>query len=56
MRRVAGLTSYVFLFLLRSAKLYASDTNITITEFRHMYDTLLAGKTFVTIRRRTDCR
>lgn len=41
-------TGFVFLFLLGSMNLYASDTNITITEFRQLYNSLLAGKTLVT--------
>lgn len=41
-------TGFVLLFLLGSMNLYASDTNITITEFRQLYNSLLAGKTLVT--------
>lgn len=41
-------TGFVFLFLLGSMNLYASDTDITITEFRQLYNSLLAGKTLVT--------
>ena len=48
MSGIIKVTSFVSLFLLGSMNLYASGTDITITEFRQLYNSLLAGKTLVT--------
>jgi hypothetical protein len=48
MKRFIGLTIFVFLFVLGGVNLHASDSKITISEFRQLYDGLLAGKTLVT--------
>jgi hypothetical protein len=48
MGKIKTLTGFIIILLLASVNIRASETDITITEFRQLYDNLLAGKTLVT--------
>ena len=48
MGKIKTLAGFIIILLLASVNIRASETDITITEFRQLYDSLLAGKTLVT--------
>lgn len=48
MGKIKTLAGLIIILLLAGVNIRASETDITITEFRQLYDSLLAGKTLVT--------
>ena len=48
MGKITGIAVLFFVLLLGGINLNAAESNISISEFRQMYDSLLAGKTLVT--------
>jgi len=48
MSKITGVAALFLILLLGGTNLYAAGTDITIAEFRQLYDSLLAGKTLVT--------
>ena len=54
MGKIKTLAGFIIILLLASVNIRASETDITITEFRQLYDSLLAGKTLVTSTQEDD--
>ena len=48
MGRIKAFAGLMIILLIGGSNLNASESDITITEFRRLYDSLLAGKTLVT--------
>ncbi|MGH7892237.1 MAG: hypothetical protein ACREN0_08215, partial [Thermodesulfobacteriota bacterium] len=48
MYKINVLAGLLIILIIGGADLNAAESDITITEFRRLYDTLLAGKTLVT--------
>ncbi|HVY55512.1 MAG TPA: hypothetical protein VHC46_07125 [Thermodesulfobacteriota bacterium] len=48
MGKITGLAALFLVLMTGGANLYAAGNDITIAEFRQMYDSLLSGKTLVT--------
>ena len=48
MGRIKAFAGLMIILLIGGSNLNAFESDITITEFRRLYDSLLAGKTLVT--------